>query len=306
MNYCYSKGHLRQVSDKEKDSQEGLKIQVISSEEYGRQFQGKLHYRLLTGSMGHTQHCRADMMKDCITGSLYCPNKKNLLQNDEAFGFYLDTDQMIFIDDHGVVPPILKALAKDQAPEEPDVFYFFFEFLEFLIKDDIFFLQEYEKKLAEMEDSVYEKRMEDVTQHMMLCRRELLNLSAYYHQLMNVGEILSENVNEMLTEQETRLFTIFAGRVSGLYESAQILREFAMQLRELYQAQIDIRQNKIMQFLTVVTTVFMPLTLITGWYGMNFVNMPELGWDKSYFVVIAVSILIILLEFWYFRWKKWF
>ncbi|MGJ5623990.1 hypothetical protein MYD03_00160 [Mediterraneibacter gnavus] len=56
----------------------------------------------------------------------------------------------------------------------------------------------------------------------------------------------------------------------------QTLKEYSMQLREMHQTQIDIRQNEIMKVLTIVTTLFMPLTLIAGWYGMNFAHMPEL------------------------------
>ena len=49
-----------------------------------------------------------------------------------------------------------------------------------------------------------------------------------------------------------------------------------------------------MKLLTIVTTVFMPLTLITGWYGMNFINMPELQWEYGYPAIIIVSILVII------------
>ena len=48
-----------------------------------------------------------------------------------------------------------------------------------------------------------------------------------------------------------------------------MLKEYSMQLREMHQAQVDMRQNEIMKFLTIVTTIFMPLSLIAGWYGMN-------------------------------------
>ena len=61
-----------------------------------------------------------------------------------------------------------------------------------------------------------------------------------------------------------------------------------------------------MQFLTVVTTIFMPLTLITGWYGMNFVNMPELYYKGSYFIIIGVVLLIVIIEILYFKHKNWF
>ena len=61
-----------------------------------------------------------------------------------------------------------------------------------------------------------------------------------------------------------------------------------------------------MKFLTVVTTIFLPLSLIAGWYGMNFVGMPELSSPYGYTVVIIVSIAIILVEIWLFKIKKWF
>ena len=67
---------------------------------------------------------------------------------------------------------------------------------------------------------------------------------------------------------------IVANRLSRLNLEAQEHFEYATQIIDTYQAKINVRQNKVMQILTIVTTIFMPLTLITGWYGMNF-NIPE-------------------------------
>ena len=78
-----------------------------------------------------------------------------------------------------------------------------------------------------------------------------------------------------------------------------------MQIRDLYKAQLDIKQNKIMTILTVVTTIFMPLTLIAGWYGMNFRYMPELERPMAYPVVIAVSVAIVVFSLIFFRKKRW-
>lgn len=60
-----------------------------------------------------------------------------------------------------------------------------------------------------------------------------------------------------------------------------------------------------MTVLTVVTTIFMPLTLIVGWYGMNFRFMPELQWKWGYPVVITISVLIVSGSLWFFKKKKW-
>lgn len=104
--------------------------------------------------------------------------------------------------------------------------------------------------------------------------------------------------------EELRAWQMYANRTERLHNHVEMLREYVVQLRELYQSRIDMEQNRIMTLLTVVTTLFMPLTLIAGWYGMNFVNMPALSWKYGYPAVIVISVLIIVLEVIYFRKKK--
>ena len=95
-------------------------------------------------------------------------------------------------------------------------------------------------------------------------------------------------------------------RVERLQNHVHLLRENVLQIRELYQSMQDARQNKIMVVITIVTTIFLPLTLITGWYGMNFVYMPELQWRYGYFTVILISLIIVIAEIIYFKKKKFF
>ena len=77
-----------------------------------------------------------------------------------------------------------------------------------------------------------------------------------------------------------------------------------MQVQDVYQSEIGIRQNDVMKVLTIVTTVFLPLTLIAGWYGMNFVHMPELAWKYGYPVVVLISVLIVVISLYIFKKKK--
>ena len=60
-----------------------------------------------------------------------------------------------------------------------------------------------------------------------------------------------------------------------------------------------------MTVLTVITSIFLPLTLIAGWYGMNFTHMPELNWAYGYPVIIIISVVIVALCLFWFRRKKW-
>ncbi|MBP5379903.1 MAG: magnesium transporter CorA, partial [Ruminococcus sp.] len=120
-----------------------------------------------------------------------------------------------------------------------------------------------------------------------------------------LGQELEENENDFFNEDNTRYFHLFTQRVSRLHEIAASLRDYSIQIRDLYQSQLDVKQNRIMALLTVITSIFMPLTLIAGWYGMNFKYMPELEHKAAYPIVIAVSIAIVIISLIFFRKKKW-
>ena len=127
-----------------------------------------------------------------------------------------------------------------------------------------------------------------------------------YEQLSDMGETLQQNAARHQTEQEALLFGLFCEKAGRLYDMVQTLKEYSMQLREMHQTQIDIRQNEIMKVLTIVTTLFMPLTLIAGWYGMNFAHMPELTAPGGYGIICVVCLLLIAVEIWIFKKKGWF
>ncbi len=183
----------------------------------------------------------------------------------------------------------------------------FFEFLEYQVKDEIEFLQKYEEKLAAMEDRIMSGKRErsDVPGAILRARKELAKISSYYGQLLNVSQTLTENYNGLLKDEDCALFHLFSGRMARLTEHGKELREYALQIREMYQVHIDMKQNHVLSFLTMVTVIFMPLTLIAGWYGMNFKNMPELNWDYGYQVCVTASVIIILIEIWYFNKNGW-
>ena len=94
-------------------------------------------------------------------------------------------------------------------------------------------------------------------------------------------------------------------RIERYHDTAAALRDHAMQVRDLYREQLEVRQNRTVTLLTVVTTIFMPLTLIVGWYGMNFTNMPELDSPLGYPLVIVASVVVIVGMLIFFKKKKW-
>ena len=136
-------------------------------------------------------------------------------------------------------------------------------------------------------------------------RGNVRDLRVHYAQLIDLSQELEENENGFFTEENIRYFHMFTSRVERLYNLAAYLRDYTEQLGDVYHLQLEAKQNRIMTVLTVVSTIFMPLTLITGWFGMNFRYMPELEWRGSYPVVIIVSVLIVVVCLILFKKKKW-
>ncbi|MDN6842613.1 MAG: magnesium transporter CorA, partial [Staphylococcus equorum] len=83
-------------------------------------------------------------------------------------------------------------------------------------------------------------------------------------------------------------------------------QEMTEEIRDNYSSYSYYKMNSIMQILTLVSVVFLPLTLITGIYGMNFSNMPELKWDYGYYIVLAIMLAISIGSIFYFKKEKWF
>ena len=82
-------------------------------------------------------------------------------------------------------------------------------------------------------------------------------------------------------------------------------REMLSGLLDIYLSSVSNRMNDIMRVLTIVGTIFIPLTFVVGVYGMNFENMPELKWQNGYFGVWGVMIVLAILMLAAFKWRKW-
>ena len=187
----------------------------------------------------------------------------------------------------------------------PSLERFLYDLLEVSIAGDLSLLEGTEHCLNGIEEAILAGEIESYPPEMNDIRGDLLDLRVHYEQLIDLGQELEENENGYFREENLRYFHMFTERVARLQDMVMGQREYVSQLRDLMQTQLDVRQNRTMTVLTVITSIFMPLTLIAGWYGMNFRYMPELAWKYSYPVVIAVSVLIVVVCLVWFRKKKW-
>lgn len=275
---------------------------LMTAEEF-QTADGYPRHREMLHSLGSIRYCRAEIYQDCVLGILRLPRKSTENLSLTTFGFYLTETCLTLIEDSGNLKSLTeKARARHTGPLSPAQFLLFL--FESMVDEDMLYLQHLEEKMAVLEDQLLHRLPDQFLETLIGSRRKFSELYAYYEQLSDIGDTLSSDECRALSGAAADGWQRFTGRTSRLHNYVHLLREYAIQLRELYQSQLDARQNKTMTLLTVVTTLFLPLTLLTGWYGMNFTNMPELSWKYGYGVVIGLALLIIVLEILYFKRKK--
>ncbi len=248
---------------------------------------------------------KAEVNYDSLTGTFSIPDRENISAPKINFAFALDEKGIVFIDDSGYVEKTISTIISTKRWAVPGIERFIFDFLEQIISSDQALLEHVDKELDTVESNILGGDGIDPSQRVSRIRSDLRDLRVHYEQLLDLSQELEENENNFFSKENTRYFHLFTQRVSRLHDLTAALREYSIQIRDLYQSQLDIKQNRIMTLLTIVTSIFMPLTLIAGWYGMNFKYMPELEYKISYPIVIAVSIAIVILSLIFFRRKKW-
>ncbi len=283
-----------------------MKLEIMTTKQYREKQNGTVPHRWLEESMERGRYCKAELLAGCIVGTFAVPDKKDLFHKKEILGYYMDRENFWMITDEKIQKNLLEEVSGYCVNGADTPAQFLAGFIEYLIREDVIYLQNFEERLAKMEEHLVHEEMKRFDVQILNLRKELLTLDAYYQQMMDLCGVLEENRNDLMTAQECRVFGIQAARVERLHDTTHVLKEYSLQLRELYQSRIDEKQNKIMQMLTVVTTIFMPLTLIAGWYGMNFTNMSELESPYGYPAVILISLAITAAEILWFKRKKWF
>lgn len=253
-------------------------------------------------SMESVSFCRFENQQECMAGTLSIPKLLDVLGSRYKLMMFVNCRTIVIIDDQDFAERVVFRIQRKTARQGRTREQFLYNFVAQFMSRDMELLGQYERLLMSMEEDVMNGKIQNFQNKISPIRRELLVLRGYYDELMDMGRTLEENENDLFEENQLKYFGTIADRADRLMSKTAHLLEYAQQVRDAYQAQVDAAQNQNMQFLTVVSTIFFPLTLITGWYGMNFENMPEL--ENGYPGVLALSLAILILCILFFKKKK--
>ena len=220
-------------------------------------------------------------------------------------GIYFRADLLLFVSDRSNFIDNIVINTQTEGIKVHSLGKFLHLFFDKLTIDDREVLVSIEEEISNLEEEFIISVKNDLADYLITFRKRLLSLKQYYEQLFEISEAIEENENNLIDKKELRYFKILTNRINRLFTNVLNLRDYGTQVREAYQAQLDINLNKVMKIFTVVTSIFLPLTLIVGWYGMN-IMMPEFHWEYGYPFVIILCVVVVTGTLLYFKKNKWF
>jgi magnesium transporter len=156
-----------------------------------------------------------------------------------------------------------------------------------------------------IEAQIIEHPSEVVLKQIQSLKTDLIYLKKYIFPVRESINKIMRSDSIHISKDNYKYFNDLYDHLIYVTESIEMQREVVVSHRELYMSHMSNKMNAVMQVLTIVTTVFIPLSFIAGVYGMNFKNMPELNWQYGYFYVLGLMFIVGMGMVAYFRKKKW-
>lgn len=183
--------------------------------------------------------------------------------------------------------------------------YLFYTLLDVVVDHYYLVVEQIGSEIDEVEESIMNNPSESVQLVIQNNKRNLLSLRKAIFPLRDELGRLYRNDSELIDLKTNKYINDVFDHSIQIIETIESYREINSGLMDLYLSGINHRMNQVIQVLTIISTIFIPLTFIVGIYGMNFENIPELGFKYGYFVVLGIMALIALGMLKYFSRKKW-
>lgn len=237
---------------------------------------------------------------------ILCLSKTNWQEPGEKICICAGTNWLAFIYEktHPTQSAVLE-IVEASIDAQSSISRLFVSYLEKIITGHIEQHEQIEDEIASLENKFLTAKKNPGPGQILALQKRLLLYKRYYEQLQHVLDDVQETTYHLIDEESMRQYTIYVRRIERLLKNVLVLREYVTQVRESYEAETDISLNSIMRLFTVVTVIFLPLTLLVGWYGMN-LRMPEYKWIWGYPLVIVISLAIVVFSIVLFKKKKWF
>lgn len=183
--------------------------------------------------------------------------------------------------------------------------YMLYSLLDIMIDHYFVILEQLGERIEDLEDGVINQPSTEKLNAIYVMKRELILLRHSVWPLREVLNRLTQDSSGFISPDVRVYMREAYDHTIQVIETLESYRDILSGLIDIYLSSLSNKMNSIMKVLTVISTIFMPLTFIAGIYGMNFKHMPELQWHDGYYMVLGSCVFIALVMLIFFKTKKW-
>jgi magnesium transporter len=172
--------------------------------------------------------------------------------------------------------------------------------------DNYFLVLEYiSEKLEVLEDKMLRSTDNRLLQELQHCRKQVVLIRRSIYPLREIVNKLNREEYEAISAETENFFRDLYDHTIQIIETIETFKETVSSLKDVFMTSVSNKMNEIMKVLTLIATIFIPITFVVGVYGMNFDFMPELRWKYGYVIVWGIMLLMAGSMLLYFKKKKW-
>jgi magnesium transporter len=177
--------------------------------------------------------------------------------------------------------------------------------LDLLVDNYFIILEEFSEQFDFLQEQVVQQPTPDILQTIYSLKKDVINLRKATWPLREVISQLSKRDTDFVKESTVIYFRDVYDHVIQIIDTIETYRDILSGMIDIFMSSVSNKMNEIMKVLTIIATIFIPLTFIAGIYGMNFQHMPELAWRWGYLTILCVMLALAIGMIIFFRKKKW-
>ncbi len=186
-----------------------------------------------------------------------------------------------------------------------DADYLLFALMDAVVDNYFVVMEDIAEKLELLEDKLFEDTDNKLLYELQQHRKQIVNMRRSVYPLREVVNKLNRAEFGIISVDTERFFRDLYDHTIQIIETIETFKETVSSLKDVYMTGVSNRMNEIMKVLTLIATIFIPITFVAGVYGMNFDNMPELSWEYGYASAWGLMLLMGGAMLVYFKKKKW-
>ncbi|HKJ42735.1 MAG TPA: magnesium/cobalt transporter CorA [Sunxiuqinia sp.] len=183
--------------------------------------------------------------------------------------------------------------------------YLTYAILDVVIDNYYIILEKMGEKIEGFEEELMFEPKQNLLQDIYALKREILFLRKSVWPLREAVSAIEKSESRLISKKTRPFLRDLYDHTIQVIDTVETSRDLLGGMLDLYLSSVSNKMNEVMKVLTIIATIFIPLTFIAGVYGMNFQYIPELGWHWGYFIILGIMLVVAMVMILYFKRKKW-